>query len=90
MMSTPGLVREARLRPDAAHLYPGLTAGVWLPASEIGAKLLLLHLKASFAPALGSRLLKEEHFEFRGGIGRGQGSPIRTRYGDETVPLHDA
>jgi len=85
MATTPGLVREARLKPEAAHLYPGLAPGVWAPASEVGAKLLLLHLKASFAPKLGSRLLSEDHFEFRGGIDRGRGTPLRTRYGDESV-----
>jgi hypothetical protein len=87
-MVMSGLVREARLRPEAAHLYPGLTAGIWAPASEVGAKLLLMHLKASFAPTLGSRLLNDEHFEFRGGIDRGRSSPLRTRYGDESIIEH--
>ncbi len=87
-MTQSNLVREARLKPEAAHLYPGLTPGVWLPASEVGAKLLLQHLKASFAPSLGSRLLNEEHFEFRGGIDRGRGNPLRTRYGDESMIQH--
>lgn len=85
MALQPGLVREARLKPEAAHLYPGLAPGVWLPASEVGAQLLLLHLKATFAPKLGSRLLDESHFEFRGGLDRGRGSPLRTRYGDEAL-----
>jgi hypothetical protein len=33
--------REARLRPEHADRYPQLEAGVWEPAAEIGAKLLL-------------------------------------------------
>ena len=83
------VVREARLRPEVAHLYPGLPAGVWIPATEIGAKLLMLHLRTSPAPSLGPRLLDERHFEFRGGISRGAETPLRTRYGDDGgVPPH--
>lgn len=76
------VVREARLRPEAAHLYPGIPAGVWLPASEIGATLLMNHLRAAAAPRLGNRLLDDRHFEFRGGASRGSETPLRTRHGD--------
>lgn len=76
------VVREARLRPEAAHLYPGVPAGVWLPASEIGAKLLMNHLRAMYAPRLGNRLLDDRHFEFRGGTSRGGETPLRTRHDD--------
>jgi hypothetical protein len=79
---TGSVVREARLRPEAAHLYPGIPAGVWLPASDIGAKLLLQHLGSPAAPELGNRLLDERHFEFRGGVERGAETPLRTRTGD--------
>jgi hypothetical protein len=61
-----GNVREARLRPEFAPLYPGLEPGVWLPASTIGQKLLLWHLATAATPQ-GERLMAEEHFEFRGG-----------------------
>lgn len=60
------LIREARLRPEYAALYPGLQAGVWMPATAIGQQLLLWHLTAPATPA-GERLMAEEHFEFRGG-----------------------
>jgi len=76
------LIREARLRPEVAHLYPGIPAGVWLPASEVGATLLMQHLKARAAPRLGNRLLDESHFEIRGGMMRGGVSELRTRYGE--------
>ena len=76
------VIREARLRPEAAHLYPGIPAGIWLPASEVGAKLLMQHLQASLTPQLGNRLLDERHFEFRGGADRGATPPLRTRYGE--------
>lgn len=76
------LVREARLLPQFEHLYPGVPPGVWLPAADLGAALLMQHLRAPSPPELGPRLLDEQHFEFRGGNGRGTGSPLRTRHGD--------
>jgi hypothetical protein len=72
-----GTIREARLRPEYASLYPGVQPGVWMPASAIGQQLLLWHLTAPATPQ-GERLMAEEHFEFRGGAGR-VGSWINTR-----------
>jgi hypothetical protein len=74
-------IREARLRPEFASLYPGLEAGVWLPASTVGQKLLLWHLATSAAPQ-GDRLMTDEHFEFRGGPGANSRNGARTRAGD--------
>lgn len=76
------IVREARLRPEYAHLYPELPAGRWMPASEVGATILVSQLKATRPPALGERLLPEEHFEFRGGGARGHQAGLRTRFGE--------
>lgn len=62
-------MREARLRPEFAHLYPGLTPGRWEPASRIAEAVLanvLLH-KMGEAP-VPDRLLDEAHFEFRGEV----------------------
>jgi hypothetical protein len=62
-------MREARLRPEFAHLYPGLTPGRWEPASRIAEAVLanvLLH-EMGEAP-LADRLLDEAHFEFRGEV----------------------
>ena len=61
-----GTIREARLKPAYASLYPGVQPGVWMPASAIGQQLLLWHLTAPATPQ-GERLMAEEHFEFRGG-----------------------
>ncbi|MGH7526620.1 MAG: hypothetical protein ACREMX_07930 [Gemmatimonadales bacterium] len=61
-----GSIREARLRPEYAALYPGITPGAWMPATDIGRQLLLWDLTAPATPQ-GDRLLAEEHFEFRGG-----------------------
>ena len=77
-----GSIREARLRPQYASLYPALEAGIWQPASAIGRQLLLWHLTASIAPE-GERLMSEEHFEFRGGARRnGADTEARTRQAD--------
>ena len=69
-------IREARLRPEYAELYPALQPGVWLPATTVGQQLLLWHLAKSVTPR-GERLLADEHFEFRGG-------PALTRDGSRT------
>ena len=74
--------REARLKPEFAHLYPELPAGRWMPASEVGATILVSQLKATRPPTLGERLLPEEHFEFRGGAMRGPAVDLRTRFGE--------
>ena len=74
--------REARLRPEFASLYPGIPVDTWLPAADLGATLLMHHLRAPSPPELGNRLLDESHFEFRGGSPRGEGAAERTRYGE--------
>ena len=56
-----GMTREARLRPEFAHVYPGVPAGVWMPAADMGAALLMAHLQLSVLPRLGNRLLDEAH-----------------------------
>jgi hypothetical protein len=58
--------REARLRPEHAHLYPALMPGVWEPASALGRRLLVWSLTQPKAVRFGPRLLPDSHFEFRG------------------------
>ena len=60
-------MREARLRPEFADLYPTLTPGQWEPAARVAEAVLarLLLLEISEAP-LQDRVLNEAHFEFRG------------------------
>jgi hypothetical protein len=75
-------IREARLKPEYASLYPGVRAGVWMPAATIGQQMLLWHLTAQATPQ-GERLISEEHFEFRGGQKRvGSWINMRTRPAD--------
>ena len=75
-------VREARLRPEYAELYPGIQPGVWLPATTVGQQLLLWHLATAATPQ-GERLMADEHFEFRGGVARDSTNGNRTRAGDQ-------
>ena len=60
-------MREARLKAEYADLYPTLTPGQWEPAARVAEAVLarLLLLEISEAP-LQDRVLREEHFEFRG------------------------
>ncbi|HEX2250172.1 MAG TPA: hypothetical protein VHH32_07460 [Gemmatimonadales bacterium] len=74
--------RQARLKPEFAELYPPLTAGIWEPAAEVGAKILLWQLQQRGTEALGTRLLDERHFDFRGGWCRGSETELRTRVSD--------
>jgi hypothetical protein len=65
--------REARVRPEYAHLYPMLAPGVWEPAAltaEKVAALRLLQLTDTYV--LHDRVLTDAHFEFRGGVPRRQ------------------
>jgi hypothetical protein len=60
-------MREARLRPEFADLYPTLVPGQWEPAARVAEAVLarLLLMEISEAPPQ-DRILNEEHFEFRG------------------------
>jgi hypothetical protein len=77
-------MREARLKPEYADLYPTLTAGQWEPAARVAEALLarLLLLEISDV-AVRDRVLQEEHFEFRGETPTGApGSSGKSRSAD--------
>jgi hypothetical protein len=61
-------IREARLRPEFAHLYPPLEPGRWeaaaLMADRVVAWMLRQPDRGYMAP---DRVLRSDHFEFRGG-----------------------
>jgi hypothetical protein len=61
--------REARLRPEHAHLYPGVPAGVWELAAVLGDRIVAARLLGDASLAIQGRALAAEHFEFRGGTG---------------------
>jgi hypothetical protein len=72
-------VREARLKAEFAHLYPPLEAGRWesaaLLADRLVAWLLRQPNRGYVAP---DRVLRSEHFDFRGGAD--QPDPRHDRY----------
>ena len=70
-------MREARLRPEFADLYPELTPGQWEPASRIAEVVLARYLLQRMTDAPGDRALDETHFEFRGGAEPDPGSQRR-------------
>jgi hypothetical protein len=60
--------REARLRQEFAHLYPGLEAGAWESAGVLADRVLACRLLLpSGGFVLSDRALSTGHFEFRGG-----------------------
>ena len=65
-MSRPG-IRQAMLKPEFAHLYPGIAANEWMPAAVLTDQVLALRLRArDRVPLTRDRTLDERHFEFRG------------------------
>ncbi len=76
--------REVRLKPEFAKHYPIVPAGRWVPASEVGARLLTYRAKGGMTPEGDGRLLRDDHFEFRGALPRGR-TALRTRYKDPEV-----
>ena len=60
-------VRQALLKSDSAHLYPGIPAGEWQPATVMVDLVLALGSTKSGGQSQGrDRALNGEHFEFRG------------------------
>ena len=60
-------IREARLRPEFADLYQGLTPGMWYAAATV-AEFLITRAATLHGPdEAPQRRLSTEHFEFRGG-----------------------
>ena len=57
--------RQARLKLQHAELYPGVTAGEWMPAWLLAEQLLALAERRGLAP--GVRACDPAHCEFRGG-----------------------
>jgi hypothetical protein len=68
--------REARLRPEYAHLYPMLNPGAWESAASIAELIAATRLQQlDDTYVLHDRVLTDAHFEFRGGTPRHQVTP---------------
>jgi hypothetical protein len=70
--------REARLKPEYAHLYPGMEPGAWEAAAILDDRVLACRqLLTSGGFLLNDRALNAEHFEFRGGSAPRGAAPDR-------------
>src|SRR5512133_2180129 len=76
---TTGRGREARIRPQYAERYGGLQASEWKSVEAILQQVAQLppEARAKAGPGAASRLLQDEHFEFRGTSPRPEGYPPR-------------
>jgi hypothetical protein len=73
-------VRQALLKSSSAHLYPGIPAGEWQPASVMADLVLALGPGPRRQPQERDRVLDGAHFEFRGRPSAGaQDDQRRTR-----------
>jgi hypothetical protein len=71
--------REARLRPAYDYLYPDIEPGVWQPVETLIHRVvtMLYGDKSRSGVITGDRLLRDDHFEFRGTSPRPAGLPTR-------------
>ena len=63
------LPRQARLRTAFSSCYPGITSGEWHHALWTREMALSQLRRGGPQWQTGGRVLSDEHFEFRGGIG---------------------
>ncbi|HZI76293.1 MAG TPA: hypothetical protein VFD73_20195 [Gemmatimonadales bacterium] len=65
------MLREARVRPEFAHLYPMLEPGIWAAAAMVAERVAAVRLQQlADTYVLHDRVLTDAHFEFRGGTPR--------------------
>ena len=76
--------REARLKPEYAHLYPYLVPGIWDRASTIAVKTVEAMAQNPEGQPPGGRILTDEHFDFRGG-GEAVFNASRQRVGEASA-----
>jgi hypothetical protein len=77
--------REAKLKSEYASLYAGIEPGVWMPVEDLLRHITeLIHEDRSKAGVItGTRLLHQDHFDYRGSSTRPQGLPAgSTRLSD--------
>jgi hypothetical protein len=64
-------VRQALLKSGSAHLYPGIPAGEWQPATVMADMVSALPSAPRTSQGSRERVLDERHFEFRGRLSAG-------------------
>jgi hypothetical protein len=67
----PQAQREARLRAEAAELYPKLVPGRWVLAAALVPVVVRERARNGLSWDGQGRALPKQHFEFRGGAPRG-------------------
>ena len=69
--------REARVKTEFAQLYPGLNPDLWVPVETLLRHVTeLIHADpAKRGVITGTRLLRQEHFDYRGSSSRPEGLP---------------
>ena len=69
--------REAKLKAEYARLYPGLDPDVWMPVENVLRHVTeLIHVDRTKSSVItGTRLLRQEHFDYRGSSTRPEGLP---------------
>lgn len=73
-LPTESFIREARLRPEFAEMYPGIEPDKWISAAGLAELLITRLLREGISgEELPHRVLDPVHFEFRGG------EPVGTR-----------
>jgi hypothetical protein len=70
--------REARLKPEFAHLYPGLKPRTWYNAAWLSARQFARVPCDGRATSI-AKMLNDSHFEFRGGRPRRNRAAERDR-----------
>jgi hypothetical protein len=74
--------REARLKHEFAHLYAPLNPGQWEPAGLMADRMVAWLLRAGRGYMGPERVLRSEHFDFRGGKDSAAGATAHSRRGD--------
>ena len=64
-------VRQALLKSGSAHLYPGIPAGEWQPATVMADMVSALPSAPRSSQGSRERVLDKRHFEFRGRLSAG-------------------
>ena len=85
------MTRQARLKPEFAHFYPGVEPDTWHPAAALADRVLgcrLLLPSGGFV--LRERAMSGGHFEFRGGGGPRRAAPDRLALDPRAVGALDA
>jgi hypothetical protein len=65
-MSDNQAIRQALLKPAFKHLYPGIVANEWLPASALLAEINTISRNRGAGRPVVRDALDPEHFAFRG------------------------